>query len=299
MPSSLFDPDTLMQASELQVLQNEYQKALQEPPWDGYCGLVKVSEDESTTKPASDPSSTRDAVSVSGSSDMPEPGPDSQQSQPPPGMQYAEQTANQPAAVTAGYSDNPEASEQLLLKLTSLQTAVALSDAGRQGQQCRIADEAFSNAVQLLEKGQVPAAINLLKVAQAACPDNKPQAQARIILLLARCQELAAPKHSTAVHSPAAPPTPAPLFASNGSTANTAVPQPRLSSPEVTDGDAQKAERAFEAGLASLQGGDIPGASEHLQAARKWCPRNQAAALIRIQRLIKLVAAQQPGRSVA
>lgn len=35
MPSSLFDPDTLMQASELQVLKNEYQKALQEPPWDG------------------------------------------------------------------------------------------------------------------------------------------------------------------------------------------------------------------------------------------------------------------------
>lgn len=221
----------------------------------GYCGLVKVSEDESNTKPASDPSSTRDAVSVSGSaSDMPVPGPDSQQSQPPPGMQYAEQTADQPAAVTAGYSDNPEASEQLLLKLTSLQTAVDLSDAGRQGQQCCIADEAFSNAVQLLEKGQVPAAINLLKVAQAACPDNKPQAQARIILLLARCQELAAPKHSTAVHPPAAPPTPAPLFASHGSTANTVVPQPRSSSPEVTDGDAQKAERAFEAGLASLQG---------------------------------------------
>ena len=39
MPPSLFDPDTLMQASELQVLQNEYQKALQEPPWDGQSGF--------------------------------------------------------------------------------------------------------------------------------------------------------------------------------------------------------------------------------------------------------------------
>lgn len=35
MPPSLFDPDTLMQATELQVLQSEYQRALQEPPWDG------------------------------------------------------------------------------------------------------------------------------------------------------------------------------------------------------------------------------------------------------------------------
>ena len=35
MPPSLFDPDTLMQATELQVLHNEYQNALQEPAWDG------------------------------------------------------------------------------------------------------------------------------------------------------------------------------------------------------------------------------------------------------------------------
>ena len=32
---SLFEPDTLMQAAELQVLKNEYKRALQEPPWDG------------------------------------------------------------------------------------------------------------------------------------------------------------------------------------------------------------------------------------------------------------------------
>lgn len=32
---SLLDPDSLMQAAELQLLQAEYQRALQEPPWDG------------------------------------------------------------------------------------------------------------------------------------------------------------------------------------------------------------------------------------------------------------------------
>lgn len=32
---SLFDPDSLMHAAELQLLQAEYQRALQEPPWDG------------------------------------------------------------------------------------------------------------------------------------------------------------------------------------------------------------------------------------------------------------------------
>lgn len=34
-PSVLFDPDTLMQATELQVIQDEYYRAMQEPPWDG------------------------------------------------------------------------------------------------------------------------------------------------------------------------------------------------------------------------------------------------------------------------
>lgn len=32
---SLFDPDSLMQAAELQLLKDEYKQALQEPPWDG------------------------------------------------------------------------------------------------------------------------------------------------------------------------------------------------------------------------------------------------------------------------
>ena len=32
---SLFEPDTLMQAAELEVLKDEYRRALQEPPWDG------------------------------------------------------------------------------------------------------------------------------------------------------------------------------------------------------------------------------------------------------------------------
>ena len=32
---SLFDPDSLMHAAELQLLQAEYQRALHEPPWDG------------------------------------------------------------------------------------------------------------------------------------------------------------------------------------------------------------------------------------------------------------------------
>ena len=174
-------------------------------------------------------------------------------SPPPAGMQFAEQTANQPA-VTAGYSDNPETSEQLLLKLSSLQSAVELSDAGRHGQQCRIADEAFSRAVQVLEKGQVASAINLLKVAQAACPANKPHAQARIILLLARCQEAAAPKQGSAAHaSQQAPATSGPLYASHTVAANATATQSPTES-HSTDGDADKAEHAFEAGLASLQG---------------------------------------------
>ena len=39
---SLFEPDTLMQAAELQVLRDEYKRALQEPPWDGnvVCGAL-------------------------------------------------------------------------------------------------------------------------------------------------------------------------------------------------------------------------------------------------------------------
>ena len=169
-------------------------------------------------------------------------------------MQFAEQTANQPAAVTVGYSSNRDASEQLLLKFQSLQAADDLSRGGRHGQRCRIAEEAFSSAVQLLEKGQVPPAINLLKVAQKACPPNKPQAQSRIILLLARCQDLAAPK-AVPVQQPsqrAAPSTSAPASASAGPSTND---HSKYSQSEVktADGDAKKAEVAFEQGLTSLQ----------------------------------------------
>ena len=217
---------------------------------------MKVSEDDANVKPASVPSSIRDGISIPGSisaSDAQGLEAAPPDSPPPPGMQFAEQSAGQPAAVTVGYSRNRDASEQLLLKLTSLKAADELSDAGRRGQQCRIADEAFSNAVQLLEKGQVPQAINLLQVAQAACPANKPQAQARIIFLLARCQELAAPKQSSV--APQTPPaTAAPLYASTAPVIHATNKQLHSSGTEATDGDAQKTERAFEAGLASLQG---------------------------------------------
>ena len=37
---SLFDPDSLTHAAELQLLQAEYQRALQEPPWDGTSNVV-------------------------------------------------------------------------------------------------------------------------------------------------------------------------------------------------------------------------------------------------------------------
>ena len=154
----------------------------------GYCGLVKVSEDDTVLQPTSqspeshvdgispvtsEVASQKDAVSESlvGSPLGPA----------PPGMQYAEQGGNQPAAVTAGYSGNHDDAEQLLLKLESLQIAEGLSAAGTYGQKARIAEDAFVKAVQCLEEGDVPAAINLLKVANAACPADKPQAQARMV----------------------------------------------------------------------------------------------------------------------
>ena len=217
---------------------------------------MKVSEDETNVKPASAPDSTRDGMSIPDlASDALEPTTAPELGAPPPGMQFAKQNANSPVVVTAGYSDNPETSEQLLLKLTSLQSAVEISDAARNGQQCRIADEAFSSAVQLLEKGQVAPAINLLKVAQAACPANKPQAQARIILLLARCQEVAAPKQSSAAYaSQQEPATAGTLYASHTAAANGVAAQSPAAGSQNTDGDAEKAGHAFEAGLASLQG---------------------------------------------
>jgi len=162
--------------------------------------LVKVSEDDSVLQPTSSPldvkkddgrspvaseaASQQDAMSEPVGSPL---GPAS------PGMQFAEQTFNQSAAVTVGYSGNHDSAEQLLLKLESLQTAEGLSAGGTQGQKARIAEEAFAEALQCLEQGNVAAAVNLLKVAQAACPTNKPQAQARIILLLGRCQQMTGP----------------------------------------------------------------------------------------------------------
>ena len=163
----------------------------------GYCGLVKVSEDDSVLQPISQsPESQVDGISpvTSEVSSQKEAVSESVVGSPlspaPPGMQYAEQGGNQPAALTAGYSGNHDDAEQLLLKLESLQIAEGLSAAGTYGQKARIAEDAFVKAVQCLEQGDVPAAINLLKVANAACPADKPQAQARIILLLGRCQQM-------------------------------------------------------------------------------------------------------------
>ncbi|KAL0020094.1 hypothetical protein WJX79_004047 [Trebouxia sp. C0005] len=208
-----------MQAAELQVLKDEYRRALQEPPWDGYCGLVKVSEDDSVLQPTSSPldvpndgrrspgaseaASQQDAMSEPVGSPL---GPA------PPGMQFAEQTFSQPAAVTAGYSENRDSAEQLLLKLESLQTAEGLSAGGTQGQKARIAEEAFAEALQCLEQDD----------------DNK-----------------------------------------------------------------QKADKLFQGGLEALNRGDLGAAMQHLQDARTSCPRSKPGALVKIQRFINLIEAQE------
>lgn len=161
---------------------------------------MKVSEEDSVLQPTSrSPESHVDGISpvnsesVSQQDAVSESVMGSPLSPAPPGMQYAEQDGNQPAAVTAGYSGDHDDAEQLLLKLESLQIAEGLSAAGTYGQKAHIAEDAFVKAVQRLEQGDVPAAINLLKVAHAACPADKPQAQARIILLLGRCQQMTGP----------------------------------------------------------------------------------------------------------
>ncbi len=295
---SLFEPDTLMQAAELQVLKDEYKRALQEPSWDGefalapvhtciqvrlgpqeivtryvatagYCGLVKVSEDDSILKPTdsaldgisgidgglspagSEAASQQDAVSEPVGSPL---GPA------PPGMQFAELTSNQPASVTAGYSGNHDSAEQLLLKLESLQIAEGLSDSGSQGQKTRIAEQAFAEALQKLEQGDVSAAVNLLKVAQVACPANKPQAQARIILLLGRCQQMTGPAKPATAPSASASAKAMPVSqslpnASHMQAAQTNGHIKQSSSDDVAstqDGDAQKADQSFQCALEAL-----------------------------------------------
>ena len=233
----------------------------------GYCGLVKVSEDDSVLQPSSSPlevqkdgrrspgaseaASQQDAVSEPVGSPL---GPA------PPGLQFAEQTFNQPAAVTAGYSEKRDAAEQLLLKLESLQTAEGLSAGGTQGQKARIAEEAFAEALQCLEQGNVAAAVNLLKVAQAACPTNKPQAQARIILLLGRCQQMTGPaKPETAPQAtastkagPVTQSVPSSIHMEHAQTEGHAK-KPSSEDLVGTDEDnKQKADKLFQAGLEAL-----------------------------------------------
>lgn len=227
---------------------------------------MKVSEDDSVLQPtispldskdhnvdgispvASEATSQQDAVSEPVGSPL---GPA------PPGMQFAEMTSNQPAAVTAGYSGNHDSAEQLLLKLESLQTAEGLSAAGTTGQKARIAEEAFAEALQHLEQGDVAAAVNLLKVAQVACPDNKPQAQARIILLLGRCQQMTGPaKPMTApaiTVSTDAGPVSQSLPSSSQTHATQANGATKHAEAVSTDnGHMQKADTSFQSGLEAL-----------------------------------------------
>lgn len=179
----------------------------------------------------------------------------------PPGMQYAEQNADQPAAVTAGYSGDHNDAEQLLLKLESLQIAEGLSAAGTYGQKARVAEEAFGKAVQCLEQGDIAAAVNLLKVANTACPTDKPQAQARIILLLGRCQQMTGPvKPTTAPPSTTAKPSTLHSQLVSHSVPETSYMQPQnanssngaaVAEPQQEE-DTLRADEAFQGGLEAL-----------------------------------------------
>lgn len=226
-----------------------------------------MSEDDSVLQPTSSPldshidsTSQADSEAASQPDGVSEPMVGSPLGPAPPGMQFAEQPG-QPAAVTAGYSGDHDDAEQLLLKLESLQIAEGLSIAGTYGQKSRVAEEAFAKAVQCLEQGNIPAAVNLLKVAHTACPADKPQAQARIILLLGRCQQITGPvKPSTAPPTTAAA-KPGVLSQSvpesshmrpphaNGSSQTAAAAELNRSSQ---DGDTQKADEAFQSGLQAL-----------------------------------------------
>lgn len=300
-----------MQAAELQVLKNEYKRALQEPPWDGYCGLVKASEDDSILQPMSSPMdihtendaglSPADSEAAS-QQDVSSEAVGSPLGPAPVGMQFAKQAFDQPTAVTIGYSARHDSAEHLQMKLESLQKAEDLSAAGTHGQQVRIAEEAFAQALQSLEQGDVAAAVNLLKVAQAACPASKPQAQARIILLLGRCQQMtgpAKPATASAMTTSAKSAAPSQSLPNNSYMQHPAQTSGHIkhSSNEVDanveDGDEQKADQSFQSGLEALNRGDLAAAMQHLQDARTSCPRSKSSALVKIQRFINLIEAQE------
>ncbi|KAK9825610.1 hypothetical protein WJX74_010171 [Apatococcus lobatus] len=41
-----FEPNSLLQAADVQIASLEKSRAMEEASWDGYCGLVKVGEEE-------------------------------------------------------------------------------------------------------------------------------------------------------------------------------------------------------------------------------------------------------------
>ena len=228
---------------------------------------MKVSEDDSVIHPTSisdDPTGGNSPVPSEAASQQ-DLASESAASSPlgpaPSGMQYAKQNANQPAAVTAGYSGDQNDAEQLLLRLESLQIAEGLSAAGTYGQKARVAEEAFAKAVQCLEQGDVATAVNLLKVAHTACPADKPQAQARIILLLGRCQQMTGPARPTT----APPSTTANPSAVRSQSVSQSVPETsymQLQNANNSNGaainepkqeeDTRKADEAFQGSLEAL-----------------------------------------------
>ena len=224
---------------------------------------MKVSEDDCVLHPTSISDSPTGGISpvpseaVSQQDATSEPASSSPLGPAPPGMQYAEQNADQPAAVTAGYSGDRNDAEQLLLKLESLQIAEGLSAAGTYGQKARIAEEAFAKAVHCLEQGDVATAVNLLKVAHTACPADKPQAQARIILLLGRCQQMTGP----AKPMTAPPSTTSPVHSQPVSQSVSETSYMRFQNANSSDGaavkpkqeeDTCKADEAFQGSLEAL-----------------------------------------------
>ena len=154
-----------------------------------------------------------------------------------------------PAPVVLGCSENQDTAEQLLLKLHALQSAEGLSVVATRTQQARVSEEAFAEALRCLERGEVTAAVKLLKVAQAACPANKPQAQAKIILLLGRCQQMIG-RAKSPVFATTAPIHKDPVSLSLPS-ANYMQAASRGAASR-NDGDMQKADQSFQSGLEAL-----------------------------------------------